>query len=422
MIKLLEKLVSTARASTQIPEWNLPPQYERMLVSYLTKGTRNPYIAHPLVTIAGKQATQNGSSQITVEEAIDRIESDRITGVFYVIDRGLVTAKLSGGGGLRGNYYKGEQKGIPILFLVNYGVSSGSPAAIIYDGRTRYVLFGPDSLNGLDVSQKRFDTLADEMTAGLANQGGISYVPHSQDFVRMLRGIIGEAFLVKEPIMEAVRKNLGEIKMKEGYKLRIGVANFLTGERMVISSENGHGELPMYEAVDQSSSFPIALKPVRKPGVMATDGGLNVMPIRIAARESDLLYVTVLNLYIPQKENISGRSPMGTVRQAYRMYEILQSDATQEALMQETGVEARKLNKGDPHGKILAAIPDLSEFSPFELTEKHSKLEDIGRSNTGAVFELLDPARKPEHYNADFFLESLRLRKTFGDRFRLIMN
>lgn len=421
-MEILERLAGVFSPSPTALQWDLPPRYERMVTSYILNGTRNPYIAHSLVTIAGRQATQNGSSPITIEEAIDRIESDRLTGVFYVVDTGLITGKLSGGGALRGNYYKGEQKAIPILFKINYGVSSGSPAAIMYDGRTRFALFGQNALNGLDVSQKSFDRLADEMSLALHNQGGVKYVPYSRKVAQAFRGIVGEAFLLKEPIMEAVKKALGDTKVCEAYKLRIGVSDLLTGRRIVVSSENGYGHLPMYEIVEQSSSFPIALSPVRKPGIEAADGGLNAMPIRAAARESDLLFVTVLNLYIPHVDRINGRLPMGTVRQAYRMYEILQSDATREVLTEETSVTPEELINGDPHGRILAATPNLSDYSPFELSENHSGLENIGRGNTQSIFGLLDPSRRPEHYNPRFFLESLRLKKLFGDNFRLVMN
>ena len=421
MANLLERMAMDGRNSPQALDWRMPRKYERMLVSYLTSGTRNQYVAHALVTVAGKQARQDGKYPLTIEEAIDRIQTYHFDGMMYIIDRGLVTSKISGGGALRGNYYKGEQKALPILFLKNFGISSGSPAAIMYDGRTRYVQLGHESLNGLDVSQKGFDVLADNMTLALIRQGGIRFLPYSRKAVQALRGIVGEAFLVKEPIMEAVKKSLGQVKMQEALDLRIGVVDFLTGRGTLISSDNGHVNMFMYDAVDQSSSFPIALKPVRKPGIVATDGGLNVLPIRTAAMESDLLYVTVLNMHIPEIKQLSGRSPMGTVRQAYRMHEILQADATRQALQQEMGVDPDKVEE-DPHGRVLAATANLSKFSPFEWTENHRNLESIGRSKTNNKFGLLDPARNSPLYDAGFFLESLRLAKLHGGRYRLVMN
>ncbi|MBI3036125.1 hypothetical protein HYY71_07435 [Candidatus Woesearchaeota archaeon] len=416
----IEAIAAKLRTIPERLDWLLSPRSERILTRFLKKETQNPYVANALLVAARSELGDGSGSNGSIEAAIEMVRNDATDGLVSFMNGHVHTSKVSGGGGLRGLFYCPEQEILPIEAESYYGTSIGAVDSTFH-ARRKFVRKDGSHAQSPDVSKKSFTEAANRLANALNDNGWLDHFRYVRDVRKLYRGVLGEAFFYQGPITQILVGLFGTMMVKEFYKLRIMVSDFLSSERIMIASDNEHKDMLVSCALEETTAFPLAFSPIRKAGHVTVDGGLHVTPIRLAADEgADFIWVTLLNLYVPKLQDIDGSGPLGKIRLAYRMYEILQRDASREAIIQTTRKTPEYVRKfGDPHGMLILSAEDLSEFDPFTLTEKHQKLFDIGRAATNVNMDKLSPNYRHPGYDPHYFIERLRLQRKFGDKLKL---
>jgi len=423
MAKPLDVLAAKVRTIPDYIEWILKPRSERILIRFLESGTQNPYVANALLVAARNEAAKGNYSTGSIEATIDGIRDGDTDGLVGFMNEHSNVTKVSNGGGLRGLLYCAEQEIIPIEAETYYSNSIGTMDSTFHARRKFIKKHGPAASQEMDVSKERFNEVADKLAHSLNGNGWLDHIKYVREARKLCRGIFGEAFLDRGPLTQILADVFKTMTIEDFYRLRIIVSDFLNSERVVLASDNEHKSTLMSQALAETTAFPLAFEPVRGEGYVRADGGLHVTPIRLAAEEgADFMWVTFLNLYVPRLDEIDGSGPLGKVRLAHRMYDVLQRDASREAIVHVTGKPPEYVRKfGDPHGVHLLSAEDLSKFDPFTLTDEHQKLYEIGRTATNFVLDKLDPRYRHPDYNPRYFTEKLRSQRKFGQEFHLSM-
>ena len=104
------------------------------------------------------------------------------------------------------------------------------------------------------------------------------------------------------------------------------------------------------------------------------------------------------------------------------MYEVLQRSSLRESIIQQTGRDPDYIAKeGDPHGRFLLALPNLSGFDSFKLRDEHAKLPEIGEITQRSIKDKLDPQWSHKEYDAGYFIERCNLARRSGQKYSLVM-
>ena len=421
MAKPLDVLAAKVRTIPDYIEWILKPRSERILIRFLESGTQNPYVANALLVAARNEAANGSHSTGSIEATIEGIRDGGTNGLVGFMNDHSHVAKVSNGGGLRGLLYCPEQEILPIEAETHYSNSIGSVDSTFHARRKFIKKHGPEMSQEMDASKEKFNQVANQLAHSLNGNGWLDHIKYVREVHKLYRGIFGEGFFDKGPITRILADLFKTMTIERFYKLRIIVSDFLNSERVILASDNEHKNMLISRALAETTAFPLAFEPERRNGYVRADGGLHVTPIRLAAEEgADFMWVTFLNLYVPRLDEIDGSGPLGKVRLAHRMYDVLQRDASREAIIHTTGEYPESVRKfGDPRGVLLLSAEDLSKFDPFILTDEHHKLYDIGRVATNSALDKLDPQYIYPHYNFRYFTEMLRLQKKFGSMFAL---
>ena len=419
----LEKLAWGAGAATGIASRvtsKLWPVRRDSFESYVRNEIKNPYVANILSAIARNQDLYKDNAPITVDESIEILRRDKLAGAIHLLNY-IYFVKYCGGGGLKGLLSVPEQ-----YLFHEYGIQpkryTGESIAAVVEAESS--VRGLEDSYGIGTSPQHFEQLAWRLARTLDISAGPGYIPKSLIAAfnlakGMVRVTLLEAFESQKSLRNILDEEFKGLEMGKFSGLDIIASDMLTGERMIISSDNTYRDMPIAEALTMSTAFPMLYDLVRGNGGLRADGGLHAPPLRLALENgADLIYATVLNRVIEKKS--SGKhyfGPWGTVDLAGRIYEIMHRDAIVETFFHLTGKNPDWLASDDgmdPNGMILLSAPDLSNYHSFRLKPEHQKLDEIGRKATLSTFDKLNPTRASEEYVPDLFLRRAQTQRKIG--------
>lgn len=408
---------------------------DRILRRFWEQGTSNPHVAHLIYVLAVNEASPQQRGIITAEDAIDVIERDSHKAVIELMRHYTRISKISGGGGLRGTAYCGEQEVFPFLPSDLWVTSVGFLDGLIQGMRRMVHIYGPEAAKGMDLSSSNYYNIATKMAHALGDlvKSNGNDKRHAIDIVNdwakslqlYKRGIMGEAFFVKEPLLQVFRSEFPRLKVSDVEGIHIMVTDFGTGELLVLGKDSHYSDMYLDVAYDSTISFPFAFKHSKVDGRMLVDGGLGITPLGLAFSEgADFVYATFLNLFIPKIEDVNATYAQGKIRLANRMYQIWQRDATAYAIRQLTGKSFKFiLRNWDPKGRLLLSADDFTDYDTFELgkngKDQIADLPPKGRAMASRTIDKLDPKYKtPESaYDPRIFILRWEAAKHYGPKF-----
>lgn len=281
-------------------------------------------------------------------------------------------------------------------------------------------------LMALIFSPHGFDALAEELKKALGSEEGIiAYMPNFiKDANRKLRALFKESLFVNAPLSTAIRKHFPDhLNVSDIENLGMVISNITEGCKIIASSGGEYEKVSLHDAFLESMAFPFAFQLIYRRGMVRGDGGLHAPPLKEAFEMgADIVYLTLLNYFIPRNDDAKARGPRGIYNRAHRMFEIMQRDAADTSITQLTGRESTYVaEEGDPNGRILLSLDDLSDYDPFRQESKHSELKGRGTATTTKVLAHLDPKRSHPEYDPKRFIEEIALGKKFGDRYRVVI-
>lgn len=435
----LSRLVSTAGsvtgkavgvlsrvASTTSGVW--PIRGGSALERYILHENRNPYIATLLGSIYRHNLTPEHGHPVSTEEALTELREKGHEGSIRLFNS-VNAANIAGGGGLRGRFYSGQYKAfndLGLIFWYNIGISIGTMSAVMNAIRRQALVHGPQKSYGIDFSPKGFDSLTDNMTYALGQEEGL--LNHTPEFVKELvrkfRALFGESLFDNRPLSRVIRQHFPDsVNVSDIEHLGMVISDITAGNKVITGYSGQYPNVPLHDAFIEAMAFPFAFELIYRDGVIRGDGGLHAPPLKEAfERGADLVYLTLLNYFIPIRDDTKARGPRGIYNRANRMFEIMQRDAANTAITQLTGRDPPYVAEvGDPNGRVLLSLENLSDCDPFKLGDNHFMLNGRGVRNTNNVLDHLDPKRPHPEYNPTIFLEEMALGKKFGDRYKVVV-
>jgi len=428
------KISAGARPIKGITAFITKSRRDRILRRFWERENSNPHVAHLIYVLAVNEDSPRQKGLITAEGAIDSIERYGQEAVVELMNHYTRISKVCGGGGLKGMAYCGEQEVFSLRPSDFWATSIGDLDGDIQSLRRMAYLYGPEAAHGMDLSSGNYYAVATKMALALGNlvksngKHPMGYVADLAKGINLYRrGVLGEAFFVKDPLLQVFRNEFPPLKVKDLEGIHIMVTDFKTGEMIVIDKNGPYSTMGIDAAFDAAISFPFAFNHHKADGRMLVDGGLGITPLGLAfSQGADFVYATFLNLFIPKKEEVDGTYAQGKIRLANRMYEIWQRDATAYAIRQNTGKSFKFiLRNRDPNGRLLLSADDFSEYDTFELGKGgKDQIKDLpprGKAMANRVTDKLDPKYKPEEedYNPKIFLMRWENANRYGPQLAL---
>ena len=390
---------------------------ESPLERFLKIGTRNPYIANIVATLA-TNATRNENSPISLEGALDLIRQHQLDGVIELIGY-INAADTWSGGTVRGFYEVGAYSALCELGIrtkVHTGTSIGAVPATFFAIRMH-----PSNLQ-IDTSPQNLENSAFELVESL---GVRTLYEEPKNLVKRAinrgrkiklyaKGLVSEGIIDTSGLETFFQHSFGNLKMGNLPGLYIIACDYNSndeGKKVVLSSIKTPDEF-IWEALRKSTASPFLFKPYRVDGSAYADGGLvEVFPCSTAIEDgkADIVIGVLLNYHLPRIES-DFKLPHGKVIQALRNFSIMNSVNLDWVIAYHTGKTPLYVaENGDPRGRLLLIMPNLSHVAPDDFYGEGPKLIKPGRYETlDAVAKFFSPNFSHLEYNPEYFLSRFR--------------
>jgi len=367
-----------------------------ILIQFLEE-TKNPYLANILTVIA----TNQDSSSISVEEAIEKIKNS--SGIEDIVElfEYISVADVWSGGTSKGFYHTGVYKEFverEVKTKLHFGVSVGAIPAILYSLRMQ----GEDY--GIDTSPEHVEEFSHKVADSLLPKG------FKNSKVDIYSRIFYDGPLIDTADMEKLVENeFKNIKVKQVKNLYISVSNLTKGKKILISTHDPeYKETTLYGAFRKTSAYPHMFKLVEDDKQIYADGGIYGLPLReVFESGADLALVSLLNHYIHDlEEDHKYKGIFGHIGLSSRQLEIMYKGQSSEAIHNLTGKAPEYVaDHGDSHGKLILLLPDLSNITSFDFGGECRNLIDLGKADASkALDKFLDPKYEHPDYNVTNFL------------------
>lgn len=301
------------------------------------------------------------------------------------------------------------------------GVSSGAFPAVVYAARLDGVDLGiPTNAEGLrnlliEIRKALGIDFLEEPQNGHRRLDVVGYLTQkvlhaSHKNARFVQSEFGESFADSKSYRTYLDKRFNGLALRDIPRFGTFATNYETGESVYLDAQKAPDELVSL-ALAKTTALPRFLPPVRDGKGTWTDGGFHGVPIGL---QGDLIVMSLLSYYIRKMPHASFKGLYGKVEQHMKDHEIMERRIINYAVKDLTRHIPEKVanyqssDGGDPDGRILLILPDLSHVRLLHFFKGIEDLEELGRVTTKLSLErFLDPHRVDMYYNPSRFLESL---------------
>jgi len=407
------------------------------IVEFLHHGTKNPYVANLVTSIAKKTRKD---SKLGPRDAIDTIKRDGLKGVISLFEH-VNSADVWSGGTVRGMHHVGsytELQNIGLRTNIHVGSSAGGITAVFRAFDMGYNhqptgLIDTDAASLNSFVMKLLESIQLPKSEGW--MGKIIYLLKEILRVIKLEGIVPSDRLEKL-LKETLSKSEGvPFLMEDAPNLYLVVTHLNSSRehKLVINSHSQPKE-QIWKVLRKSAGHVYLFRPINEEGEIYIDGIVEGFPLMTAMDAGADISIGFFVNYGLTNENLERinikkviekvvvRWPLKvaqyigitqiprTLSYFDALIHILSMQINSNNCKNLTGYSPDELSsKGDPYGKVLLVMPDISNVSPTEFTV-HTSEELIirGRKDTlKAIKYFLNPAFAHEKYDPNYFSKKL---------------
>ena len=418
----------------------IEPAYEKdwpYVIEFLHHGTKNPYVANLVTSIARKTLRD---SKFGPREAIDTIKRDGLKGVISLFGP-VNSADVWPGGTVGGMHHVGsyaELQNTGLRTNIHVGSSAGGIPAI-FRALDRGINYQKTGLIGADAaSLNSFVMKILESVQPPKSERWMDKIIYLlKEILRFIKleGIVPSDRL-ETLLKETLSKSEGRpLLMEDAPNLYLVVThlNSSRGHKLVINSHDQPKE-QIWRALRKSAGHVYLFRPISEEGEIYIDGIVEGFPLMTAMDAGADIAIGFLVNYGLTNENLERinikkviekvvvRWPLKvaqhigitqiprTLSYFDALIHILSMQINSNNCKSLTGYSPDELSsKGDPNGKVLLVMPDISGVSPTEFTVRTSEeLIARGRNDTSeAIKYFLNPAFEHEKYDPNYFSRKL---------------
>ncbi|MEK6892461.1 MAG: patatin-like phospholipase family protein [Nanoarchaeota archaeon] len=406
-------------------------------IGFLHEGTKNPYVANLVTSIARKTRED---SEFGSKEAVGVIEREGLEGVISLFGH-VNSADVWSGGTIRGMHHVGSYAELQNLGLrtnIHAGSSAGGVPAIF---RAFDMGYGNPQTRPIDTNSAYLNDFVMNILKSIQVPKSEGKMGKVVDLLKGLSRFIKlEGIIPDNRLEDLLNKTLSTsdgtpLLMEDAPNLYLVVThiNNPREHKLVINSYDQPKE-QIWRALRKSAGHVYLFKPIDEGGEIYVDGVVEGLPLKTAMNAGADIAIGFLVNYGLTDENLERinvpkvlekvvvRWPLRIAQQigithiprTLTYFDILLHKLSMQITLDNceylTSYNPDELSvKGDPYGRVLLVMPDLSNVSPTAFTVKTSEaLITRGRNDTlRAIRDFLNPTFAHERYDPTYFSKKL---------------